>query len=141
MDSRQPKNTEAGAPADKPKVLIVDDDLFLLDMYALKFSEQGFDVSSAVSGEGAIHYLKAGGDSFVVLLLDLVMPGMDGFELLKRIRDENLCSSARVVVLSNLGEPSDIEKAKQYAIDGYIIKASATPSEVVEKVREIINKA
>ena len=133
MDTRVQQN--------KPKVLIVDDDPFLLDMYTLKFSEQGFDVTPAASGEEAMNRLKAGGDSFSTVLLDLVMPGTDGFDLLKQIRDEKLCPSARVIVLSNLGEPSDIEKAKQYAIDGYIIKASATPSEVVEKVRAIVGNS
>ncbi len=133
-------NAETNHNGNKIKILIVDDDPFLLDMYALKFSEQGFDVTPDDSAVKALNHLTSVGDFFAVLLIDLVMPAMDGFELLKRIRDEKLCPSARVVVLSNLGEPSDIEKAKRYAIDGYIIKASATPSEVVEKVKAILER-
>lgn len=124
----------------QPKVLIVDDDKFLLDMYSLKFHELGFAVSSALNGEEALGLLKTGSQSFDCILLDLVMPNLDGFEVLKRIREEKLGENARIVVLTNLGEPADIQKAQQYKIDGYIIKASATPSEVVEKVKEIIGK-
>jgi len=122
------------------KILITDDDQFLLDMYAMKFNEQGFQVVPASSGEEALAALKAGGDTFHAALLDLVMPGMDGFDLLKRIREEKIAPNCRFIVLSNLGEPADIEKARQYDISGYIIKASATPSEVVEKVRTILEK-
>ena len=126
--------------ANNPKVLIVDDDKFLLDMYTIKFREKGFDVVSVGGGNEALEALRVGGDTFHAALLDLVMPAMDGFEILMRIREEKLAPSCRLIVLSNLGEPSDVEKAKQYQIAGYIIKASSTPSEVVEKVREIIGK-
>ena len=123
----------------KIKILIVDDDKFLLDMYVIKFREQGFDVTSVLSGEDALSHIKAAEDSFSAVLLDLIMPGMDGFELLKNIREQELCHSCRIIVLSNLGEPSDIEKAKQFSINGYIVKASSTPSEVVEKVKKILD--
>lgn len=125
----------------KTKILIVDDDKFLLDMYTIKFRGEGFDVVSVGGGNEALEALRVGGDTFRAALLDLVMPGMDGFEILKRAREENLAPSCHFIILSNLGEPSDVERAKQYRISGYIIKASSTPSEVVEKVREIINKA
>ena len=133
-------NEKEENPSSNPKILIVDDDKFLLDMYTTKFREQGFDVVSVGGGNEALEALRVGGDTFHAALLDLVMPAMDGFEILRRIREEKLVPSCRLIVLSNLGEPSDVEKAKQYKIDGYIIKASSTPSEVVEKVREIIGK-
>jgi len=134
------QNEKAEHAVLKPKVLIADDDKFLLDMYAMKFCEKGFQVVPASGGEEALEALRVGGDTFRALLLDLVMPGMDGFTLLKTLREEKLSPSCKVIVLSNLGEPTDVEKAKKYAIDGYIIKASATPSEVVEKVQKIIGK-
>ena len=136
MDSQQQPQPQQ----EKMKVLIVDDDKFLLDMYAMKFRGDGFEVVSVSGGGEALDALRVGGDTFSAALLDLVMPAMDGFDTLKRIREEQLAPSCRIIVLSNLGEPSDVEKAKQYRIDGYIIKASSTPSEVVEKVREIIQK-
>src|SRR3989344_292551 len=125
----------------KPKILITDDDQFLLDMYAMKFTERGYEVVRAASGEEALAALQAGGSTYAALLLDLVMPGMDGFGLLARLREEKIAPSCRVIVLSNLGEPSDVEKARQYGRDGDIIKASATPSEAVEKVEAILGNA
>lgn len=122
----------------KTKILIVDDDRFLLDMYTLKFKENDFEVESAFGSENALTKLK---DGLVVdvILTDIVMPAMDGFEFLGKIKEENLTSGAKVIVLSNLGQPSDIEKGEKLGADGYIVKASATPSEVVAKVTEIIN--
>ena len=122
------------------KILIIDDDIFLLEMYSQKFKEHNFEIYTALSGQEALSQLEDGALSPDILIVDIVMPSMDGFELLKRIRDEKLCENARVLVLSNLGEQSDIEKAKQLGIDGYIVKASATPSEVVEKVIEMVEK-
>lgn len=118
----------------KAKILIVDDDKFLLDMYSLKFTEEGFDVTTRLSSEDAFENLKDGSLTPDVVLLDMVMPTLDGIELLKKIREENICRDAFIIVLSNLGEPAEIEKAKKLGIDGYIVKASLTPSEVVERV-------
>ena len=122
------------------KILIVDDDIFLLEMYSQKFKEHNFEIYTALSSQEALSQLEDNALSPDILIVDIVMPSMDGFELLKRIRDEKLCENARVLVLSNLGEQSDIEKAKQLGIDGYIVKAGATPSEVVEKVIEMVEK-
>lgn len=133
-------NISSGDESKKMKILIVDDDKFLLDMYTLKFRGEGFDVVSVGGGSEALEALRVGGDTFCAALLDLVMPTMDGFEILKKIREENLAPSCHYIVLSNLGEPSDVERAKQFRISGYIIKASSTPSEVVEKVRAIIGR-
>ncbi|MBI4120806.1 MAG: response regulator [Parcubacteria group bacterium] len=118
-------------------VLIVDDDRFLLDMYALKFKEAAFRVETADSGENAYEMVKKGGQD--VVLLDILMPTMDGFELLKRFQAEHLGKNTKFIVLSNLGEPSDIEKARELGADGYIVKATATPTEVVEVVRKVLS--
>ncbi|MBI2046294.1 MAG: response regulator [Parcubacteria group bacterium] len=121
----------------KPKVFIVDDDTFLLDMYALKFTEVGFEVRAAGSGVEALDKLSEG---FVpdIILLDIVMPGMDGFELLKNIKDKQLAASAKIIILSNIGQEADIERGKKLGANGYIVKASVTPTEVVEKVKETL---
>ena len=124
----------------KYSILIVDDDKFLLDMYSLKFQENDFEVHTAFGGEEALEQMKDKASYFDIILLDLVMPAIDGFEVLTRMRAEKLCKKASVIVLSNLGEPSDIEKAQNLEIDGYIVKASATPSEVVKKVLEVVEK-
>ena len=121
------------------KVMIVDDDQFLLDMYYLKFSKGGFDVSSAAKGEEALEKLRGGLDPDI-LILDVVMPSLDGIGLLEKIRQAKLASKAVVVMLTNQGQKSDIDRAKKLGVDGYIVKATTLPSEVVEEVVDIYNK-
>lgn len=125
-------------PTQTPKkIFIVDDDKFLLDMYTFKFKEKGFDVTQAFGSVDALTKLK-GGIIPDIMLLDVVMPTMDGFELLGVIKSENLAPNAKVIILSNLGQPTDIEKGRTLGANGYVIKASATPSEVVEKVMTVL---
>jgi CheY-like chemotaxis protein len=122
----------------KKKILIVDDDSFLLDMYALKFNQSNFDVTTGLGPEQALEKLRGG---FVpdVILLDIVMPVMDGFELIEKMKEEKLAPNAIRIVLSNRGQPSDITRAEELGVAGYIVKASSTPLEVVEKVTSIAN--
>lgn len=124
----------------KQKICIVDDDPFLLDMYNLKFQQAGYDVVCFTDSEKALEALR-NDDSYDVVLLDLVMPKVDGFEVLKTIREENLCGGdVIIVILSNQGQDKDIAKAEEFGIDGYLIKANTLPSEVLEYVRKIADK-
>jgi len=123
----------------KYKILLVDDDKFLVDMYSLKFREGGFVVDTVFSGQEALDKLKES-DSFNIVLMDLIMPGMDGFELLKEIRQNNYAEKSAIIVLSNQGQQSDIDKVEKYSVDGYIIKASTIPSEVLSTVLNIADK-
>ena len=75
-----------------------------------------------------------------VILCDLIMPTMDGFEFLKNLREERLSPSSAVLVLTNTNQSDEIERAKKFNVDGYIVKASAIPSEVVEEVKKILSK-
>lgn len=118
------------------KILIVDDDKFLLDIYSLKFKSKGYEVDTAFGGEEAIKKLRDNKPD--ILLLDIVMPGMDGIETLQKIKDEKLEDGITRIVLSNQSQQTDIDKATALGVDGYIIKASCTPSEVLSKVEEII---
>lgn len=118
-------------------VFIVDDDKFLLDMYLMKFKERGFNAEAVLSSSEALEKLS-GGYSPDIILLDIVMPGMDGFELLKNVKDKKLVPSAKIIILSNLGQREDIDRGLELGADGYIIKASATPTEVVNRVVEIM---
>ncbi len=121
------------------KILIVDDDEFLLDMYALKFKESGFEVEVARGGEEALEKVR-GGLKPEVMLLDIVMPTLDGFDVLKFIKKENLIPGAVLVVLTNLGQKEDIEKGLHLGAHDYIVKAHFTPSEVVKKVLSLLEK-
>ncbi len=123
----------------KPTVLIIDDDKFLLDMYALKFSQDGFSVVAEPAADRALERLR---DGFLpdVILTDVLMPGVDGFTFLKHIQNEKLAQKSKIIVLSNKGEKHDIDQGVSLGADGYIIKASMIPSEVVDKVRSIMDK-
>ena len=119
------------------KIFIVDDDKFLLDMYTSKFTGKGFEVEHVLGSADALDKLRAGANPDVILL-DIVMPGMDGFELLTAIKTENLAPGAKVLMFSSLGQAADIEKSRTFGANGYVIKALATPSEVVERVVTIL---
>ena len=120
------------------KILITDDDKFLLDMYSIKFSEQKFEVETALNGEEALAKIEKGLRADIYLV-DVLMPKLDGFQLVAKMKEKNLHLESAIVILSNLGQKDDIEKGLALGIDGYIIKASATPSEVVAKVIDITN--
>ena len=123
----------------KKKVLLVDDDSFLLNMYSLKFEKNGYEVVTASDGTSAINKLKDGYKPDI-LIFDVIMPGMDGIDLLIAIRNQHLADQAKCMMLSNQGEPADIERAKKVGIDGYIVKATSIPSEVVKVVDDILAK-
>lgn len=120
-------------------VYLVDDDRFLLDLYSVKFKNAGHEVSVFGGGEELLAALrKEGANAPDVILLDVIMPGVTGFETLETIRKEGLAKGSKIIFLSNQGQESDIEKAKQLSADGYIIKASAIPSEVFAETIRII---
>jgi len=133
-------NAMADTPAKKKSILLVDDDQFLLNMYTLKFQNSGFAVETAHSAAAALQKLRDGFAPALVLV-DVVMPAMDGLEFIRRMKEEKLSPSSALVVLTNQGQNTEIEKAKELGIAGYIIKASTIPSEVVAEVRRILNKS
>lgn len=124
---------------EKKKILIIDDDTFLLDMYALKFSQTNFEVHTASSGAEALEKLK-GGLKPNLLLTDIIMPEMDGFEMLEEINKLNLSPDSVKVILSNKGQQSDVEKGNSLGASGYIVKANSTPAEVIDQVLDIVSK-
>lgn len=116
------------------KILLVDDDKFLLDMYSLKFKKSGLDIDTASSSSSALEKIRKSND-YNILLLDIIMPGMDGLELLKTLRDEKLLQSSAIIMLTN--QADSVESARDLGVDGYIIKATTIPSEVVDQVLSI----
>ena len=120
------------------RVYLVDDDRFLLDLYAVKFKNAGHEVNVFGSGEDLLTALRKGTAAPDAILLDLIMPGIGGFGALETIRKENLAKGSKIIILSNQGQDSDLEKAKKLSADGYIIKASAIPSEVLAETLRTI---
>lgn len=119
------------------KILIIDDDRFLLDMYSVKFTEKGYAVQACEGPEAALSEIE-GGYAPDICLTDIVMPNMDGFTFLEEVNKRGLLKGSAKIILSNLGQKEDIERGRSLNVDGYIIKASATPSEVVARVGEIL---
>jgi CheY-like chemotaxis protein len=119
------------------KLLLVDDDAFLRDMYAIKFSESGYDVHIAETANQALTVIGQSPD-FDIVLLDMIMPGMTGVELIKEIKIAHPDMNAACVVLSNQGQDSDVVTAKAAGAVGYIIKAEAIPSDVVTQVAKLV---
>ena len=116
------------------KVLIVEDDPFISDIYMVELENQGYEVELAPNGEKAMEKLNQ--DSFDLMLLDILMPQKDGFAVLKELKDNPNFKMA-VIVLSNLGKKEHIEKAIELGANDYIIKTQFTPQEVLGKIKEI----
>jgi|AntAceMinimDraft_11_1070367.scaffolds.fasta_scaffold02196_6 CheY-like chemotaxis protein len=117
-------------------ILLVDDDAFLLDMYSLKFKNAGYDVTTIDDPSSALERIK-GGENPDIILFDLVMPNIGGWGFIEAIRKEKLVPDATVIILSNQSQQSDFDLSKQYSVDGYVVKALSTPTEVLQQVQEI----
>lgn len=120
------------------KILIIDDDAFLRDMYATKFTEEGDEVLTAASGRQALELIETESKQpFDVVLLDIVMPEMTGLDFLKAMKGLPNTKDTKAIVLSNQGEANDIDAAKAFGVHGYIIKAEHIPSSVVKQVHDL----
>lgn len=118
------------------KILLIDDDMFMRDMYATKFTECGHDVTVFDQPEKALSHLK-GNNKHEVILVDMVMPSMSGTQFLLELKKEGLQKDTMCIVLSNQGQQGDINEAMEAGAVSYIVKAEHVPSEVVSKVEEI----
>jgi len=114
-------------------ILIIEDDKFLRELIARKLKEEDFRASEAVDGEEGIKKIKEEKPDLV--LLDLILPGIDGFEVLSRMKEESALSSIPVIILSNLGQKEDVEKGLKMGAVDYLIKAHFTPGEIIDKIK------
>lgn len=121
------------------KILIVEDDQFLRDLFVMKLKKEGAKVIEAEDGEEALNKVKSEMPDLV--LLDIVLPKLDGFEALKRIKSDETISKIPVIFLTNLGQQDEIDRGLRLGANSYIIKAHFTPSEVVAKIQEVMNSA
>ncbi len=118
------------------KILIVEDDKFLRELIVRKLANEGYEVVEAVDGEQGVQKVKETKPDLV--LLDLILPGIDGFEVLARKKEDPFVASIPVIVLSNLGQKEDVDRGLELGATDYLIKAHFTPGEIIEKVRNII---
>lgn len=122
----------------KIKILLIEDDSFLINMYSAKFEIEGYSIFVAEDGvEGLEKTQKLNPD---IILLDIVMPRMNGFEVLEKLKADGVTKNIPVVILSNINQMEDISKGLSLGAEDYFIKAHFVPSEIVKKVENILNK-
>jgi len=134
--SEENQNQQPASSATGVKIFLIDDDKFLIDMYSLKFTKAGLSVETAFNGTEALKKLKDGYAPDIILL-DIIMPSMNGLEFLEAMRAAKLAEKAVVIILSNNQGEGDSEKSKKLGVEGYIIKAMNIPSDVVSQVLNI----
>jgi len=120
----------------KPTVLLIEDDPFLSSVLRLKLEKESFKVVRASDGDEALNFLTEQGVKPDLILLDLILPKKNGFEVLETIRQDPLLEKLPVIIISNLGQPSDIERGKALGIIDYFVKARLSIEELVNKVKQ-----
>lgn len=121
-----------------PKILLIEDDPFIIRLYADKFSKLNYEIEIVNDGSEALEILKKYKPD--IILLDVVMPKMDGFEVLEHIKKNDSLKKIPVLILTNLGDKADIDRAMSLGAASYIIKSHFTPAEVVEKVGNLLKR-
>lgn len=117
----------------KARILVVEDDEFLRSLAAKRLDKEGFQVSAAVDGDSAIAAVKENRPDLV--LLDLILPGINGFEVLQQLQKDESLKAIPVIVFSNLGQPDDIERAKSFGAVDYFIKSNLTLDDLMVKIK------
>lgn len=123
----------------KEKVLIIEDDKFLTKIYKAKLTKEGFEIEIAMDGTNALDKARAFNPDLI--LLDIILPNMSGFEILKKLKSEEKTKDVPVVILSNLGQDSDMQQGKELGAEDYWVKAKYTINEVVDKIRKELEKS
>lgn len=128
----------SGSAKESVKILIVEDDKFLRDLIVQKLKREGFATSEAVDGEEGLKIAKDKRPD--IILLDLILPGLDGFEVLRRIKSDASIASIPVIVLSNLGQKEDMDRAMSGGAEDFMVKAHFTPGEIITKIKSVLKK-
>jgi DNA-binding response OmpR family regulator len=115
------------------KILVIEEDKFLRELIVKKLVKEGYETVEAIDGEEGIKKIKS--EKPELILLDLILPGIDGFEVLSKMKEDTTVSSIPVIILSNLGQKEDVEKGLKLGAVDYLIKAHFTPGEIIEKIR------
>ena len=119
------------------KILIIEDDSFLQGLASTKLEKEGFSVRGASNSDEAMKLLAA--DLPDLILCDLVMPGIDGFGILKMVRENPTTAKIPLIVFSNLSEDKDIKRAKELGATDYMVKSNFTLDELADKIKELLN--
>jgi len=122
----------------KGTVLLIEDDAFISGLIQRKFEQAGLDIITAEDGKVGLELMREKRPNLVLILLDLILPSMGGFEILKNMKDDSELSKIPVVVLSNLGQDIEIERAKKLGAKEYFIKAHTNLDDIVKIVQKYI---
>ncbi|MDD4990344.1 MAG: response regulator [Candidatus Pacebacteria bacterium] len=120
------------------KILIIEDDKFLRELITRKLQAEKFETVSAIDGESGLEL--TGKEKPDIILLDLILPGINGFEVLAKVKENEATSSTPVIILSNLGQKDDIEKGMNLGAVDFLVKAHFTPNEIIEKINQVLMK-
>ncbi len=120
------------------KILIIEDDQAISQMYRIKFESEGYSVETAENGKLGLALAETMKPD--IILLDLMMPEMTGDEMLKKLRATTWGKTIKVVILTNMGEAEITENVLELGVDGFIVKAQYTPTQVVEKLKQILTE-
>ncbi len=120
------------------KMIIVEDDSMISEIYQKKFSEAGYDVAIANNGEQVLGMIKK--EPVDIILLDLMMPKMDGFETTKAIRKNPANKNLKILIVSNLSQKEQQDEVMKLGADGFIVKANYSPSQLVKEVSRLIDQ-
>ncbi len=120
------------------KILVVEDDKFLRELIMQKLIKEGYEIIEAKDGEEGVGKVRE--DKPDLVLLDLILPGIDGFEVLARIKSNPETSNVPVIILSNLGQKEDVEKALNEGANDYLVKAHFAPDEIIKKVKTVLGE-
>lgn len=119
------------------KILIVDDDKFLLDIYSTKFRNAGYEVDIAMNGNDAIDKIKDSND-YNFVLMDVAMPVLSGFETIEKLKEMKLFDKFPIIMLTNAARTEELDRGDKLGVTGYVIKSQHTPSEVITLIESII---
>jgi DNA-binding response OmpR family regulator len=122
--------------ATKKGILLIEDDEFLAELYATKLNLEGFEVALANTGEKGLKMIKDKKPDLV--LLDIILPKMDGFEILKNVKADPGLKNIPIILLTNLSQKDEVKKGLELGAVDYLIKAHFMPSEVVKKIKNVI---
>ncbi|MFH0987431.1 MAG: response regulator [Patescibacteria group bacterium] len=118
------------------KILLIEDDPLIADIYLTNLKKNGFEIGLATDGETGYKMAEEG--KFDLILLDLLLPKIDGFKLLEKIKGNRSLKDTPVIILTNLGEKESIEKGKEMGAIDYLVKVNFTPKEVIEKINSYL---
>ena len=122
----------------KKKILIIDDEKLHLEMYRDRFEEADYQVLTATNGRLGLELAKK--EKPDLIILDILMPEMDGYEVIKKIKEDARTKKITILVLSNLAQDDEIKRGLELGADDYIIKTDITPTELLNRVKKILNQ-